>query len=414
MKLRSYQQKAVDWLLTKPLALLADQMRVGKTAPAIVASSLAIAKLRKKGKTGPALVLVVCPAIAVMHWPAQFKMWAPDITPHVVTFAGARIQLEALLALPWDVLIVDEAHYVNNPLAKQSQAVFALAGASSFAWFLTGTPITKHAGNVWYYLRRIGAVKLSYLDFCDEFCYSNIVRKQVVYRGTKHSRMSKLAQMLRPVIMRRMRNAVFENVHEPMFDTQPIKIKVDIVPANGITTQDAEIKADVDLSRLEVAEAKVPHVVAHVRTYLETSHADACTVIFGHHKRPLLDVAEKLTDAGYHVAIITGDTPKRRRGEIAIGFQAGKYDIIVANIQAGGTAISMSRATHGFFIELSWLPSDNEQAAYRLLSSEDSEPVTFDVFSMPGSVDEAVQKIVLKRSTEISTIYQQATGSMIE
>jgi len=127
MQLRQYQEQAVKWLLSKPLALLADQMRVGKTAPAIAASRLAVAKLRKKGKVGPARVLVVRPPIAVTHWPAQFKMWAPDIEPHVVTFAGARIQREALLALDWDVVIVDEAHYVNNPLAAQSQAVYELA-----------------------------------------------------------------------------------------------------------------------------------------------------------------------------------------------------------------------------------------------------------------------------------------------
>jgi SNF2 family DNA or RNA helicase len=414
MKLRPYQEQAVKWLLSKPLALLADQMRVGKTAPAIVASSLAVAKRRKKGKVGPALVLIVCPAIAVMHWPAQFKMWAPDIIPHVVTFAGARIQREALLALDWDVLIVDEAHYVNNPLAAQSQAVYALAAASAYSWFLTGTPITKHAGNVWYYLRRLKSVTVSYLDFCDEFCYSSMVRQEIVYRGTKHSHMRKLAQMLRPVILRRMRNAVFENVHEPMFNTQPIDIKPDINPDNGITAKATADPETVKLSRLEVAEAKVSHVVAHVCTYLETSSEGTQTVIFGHHKQPLNDVACALDRKGYRVAIITGATPKRKRGEYAVDFQAGKYDIMVANIQAGGTAISLSNASHGFFIELSWLPSDNEQAAYRLLSSEDKHPVTFDIFSVPGSVDEAVQRIVLKRSTEITSIYQQATGSMLE
>lgn len=414
MQLRPYQQKAVDWLLTKSPALLADQMRVGKTAPAIVASRLALAKLYKKGKTGPAFVLVVCPAIAIMHWPAQFKMWAPGITPHVVTFAGARIQCDALQAIDWDVVIVDEGHYVNNPLAAQSQAVYSLGIRASYEWYLTGTPITKHAGNVWYYLRRIGATKLSYLEFCDEFCYSYKVRGEKVYRGTKHSHIRRLAQMLRPVILRRMRNAVFANAHEPMFNTQPIDIKPDLPKANGMTSEVSEGSEAVDLSRLEVATAKVPHVVDHVRTYLETSGDGAQTVVFGHHTEPLKMMAEALKKAGYRVAVITGATPKRKRGEYAVGFQGMKYDIIIANIQAGGTAISLSNASHGFFIELSWLPSDNEQAAYRLLSTEDKQPVTFDIFSVPGSVDEAVQKIVLKRSTEISTIYQQSTGSMLE
>jgi SNF2 family DNA or RNA helicase len=414
VQLRPYQERAVDWLLSMPVALLADQMRVGKTAPAIVASRRAVALLRKKGKVGPALVLVVCPAIAVMHWPLQFQTWAPDIVPHVVTFAGARIQLDALLVLPWDVVIVDEAHYVNNPLAAQSQAVFKLAGLASFAWFLTGTPVTKHAGNVWYFLRRLKLVKSTYLEFCEEFCYSYEVRKQKVYKGTKHSHIHRLSTMLRRVIMRRMRREVFVDAHEPLFSIQPIDIKPDITPINGLTTGAKADQATVDLSRLEVAQAKVSLVVAHVRNYLETNADGKQTVIFGHHTQPLHDVTEDLRAKGYRVALIVGMTPKRKRAQYANDFQAGKYDIIVANIQAGGTAISLSKADHGFFIELSWLPSDNEQAAYRLLSDEDKRPVTFDVFSVPGSVDDACQRILLKRSKEITTIYQQSSGRMFE
>jgi hypothetical protein len=53
---------------------------------------------------------------------------------------------------------------------------------------------------------------------------------------------------------------------------------------------------------------------------------------------------------------------------------------------------------------LDWVPGNNAQAANRLISMEKEEKVTFDVVTWPGSTDDRVQKILLRRVAELSKL----------
>jgi SNF2 family DNA or RNA helicase len=85
-------------------------------------------------------------------------------------------------------------------------------------------------------------------------------------------------------------------------------------------------------------------------------------------------------------------------------FRAGEIQVIVAQIIAAGTAIDLSAASHAYMLELDWLPANNIQAANRLVSLMKSEPVTIDVCVTPGSIDERVQKILLRRARELKEL----------
>src|SRR3954452_17845617 len=54
-------------------ALLADEMRIGKTAPAILAIRLRI----QAGMTRK--VLIVCPKPLVFNWARELKLWEADL-----------------------------------------------------------------------------------------------------------------------------------------------------------------------------------------------------------------------------------------------------------------------------------------------------------------------------------------------
>ena len=85
-------------------------------------------------------------------------------------------------------------------------------------------------------------------------------------------------------------------------------------------------------------------------------------------------------------------------------FRAGKLDVIVGQIRACGTAIDLSAARHAYFLELDWVPASNMQAANRLVAIGKKEPVTVDVVTVPGSIDDRVQKILLTRARELAML----------
>ncbi len=58
--------------------------------------------------------------------------------------------------------------------------------------------------------------------------------------------------------------------------------------------------------------------------------------------------------------------PAEERTAIAERFQAGELAGIAANVKAGGTSITLTRAAHTAFVDESWTPAENAQARDRV------------------------------------------------
>lgn len=206
---RPYQLVGRDFLAARTRALLADQMRVGKTPQAIMAVD--------KICTHEARVLVLCPAIACHQWQEQWYEWDSTRLPYILgkepprdekvliaSYNRAMQHREALTRRMWHVLIVDEAHFAKNPTAQRTKLVYGKGGIgwnSDRIWALTGTPAPNHAGELWPMLRAFGAVKCSYEEFVRHFCYYN-EREGHIF-GNKPQHLAELRALLAPFTLRR-------------------------------------------------------------------------------------------------------------------------------------------------------------------------------------------------------------------
>jgi SNF2 family DNA or RNA helicase len=414
---RPYQLVGRDFLAARSRALLADQMRVGKTPQAILAlDKLALDK-----------VLVVCPAVACEHWRREFAKWGtqpravavlgPDYPPAsvgvtIASYDRARLARDALCAARWDALILDECHYAKNPSSQRTRLVYGPQGLGWHAdriWSLSGTPATKHAGELWPMLRAFGIVGMTYDEFTSRYCWFKNVGK---IGGTKESMIPELRALLARCMLRRTRKDVAPDLPPIGFDY------LEVVPT-GVQLPTAGIPADASpedlLEYLEersatmaefrsaCASAKAPPLAAAVHDDLEAGLITQ-TVIFGHHVDPLEWIAASLRRRGWRAEVVNGSTSNRDRVRIQDAFRAGTVDVICGNIQAAGTAIDLSSARHGYFLELDWLPANNAQAASRLVSLDKTDPVTFDVATWMGSADEAVQSVLMRRSRELARL----------
>lgn len=412
MILRPYQEVGRDFLADHRHALLADEMRVGKTPQAI----LACAKVKAE------VILVVCPAIAVEHWKREFhKWWAGAAWPAVtvLSYDRARLQRDDLLAGHYDAVIVDECHYAKNPNAQRTKLIYGKGGlgyCTERMWVLSGTPAPKHAAELWPMLRAFGVTALSYDQFVRAFCTVNQWTGKII--GTKVARIPELRAALATIMLRRTRKDVAPDM--PAVDFQFLEVDpvshADLKYATRFTT-DAALEAYIDSAavgtwdvgdRVEVAKAKALPLVENICFAIENDLLKQ-TVVFGWHIEPLEAVTYALQARGIAADMITGSTSQSKRVEIQNAFRHGKLQVIVGNILAAGTAIDLSAASHGYFLELDWVPGNNLQAANRLVSMDKQEPVTFDVATWPGSIDDRVQRILLKRATELSTLYKQET-----
>lgn len=394
---RPYQIEGRDWLAGQRFALLADEMRVGKTPTAILAAN----KVKAEN------VIVVAPAIAVPHWNKELDKWGAEFSAWVYSYDGFRNKADTILKhREYDVAIVDECHFAKNPEAKRTKLVYGKDGLGWIAdrlWALSGTPAPKHAGELWPMLKAFGVVKLTYDEFVARYCEVNYFTQTI--KGTKVAMIPELKALLATIMLRRTRKDVAPDM--PAIDYQFLEIEPaarDDLPAGTENLDFEAAPASLQAERIAVAQAKVLPLAKEIDFAIQNGLLKQ-TVVFGWHVEPLEHLARLLNECGIRTELITGKTTPARRVRIQEDFKKGLTQVVVGNIISCGTAIDLSSASHGYFIELDWVSGNNVQAANRLVSMEKMEKVTFDVVTTPGSIDDRVQQVLMRRVRELSLLY---------
>ncbi len=397
---RPYQLEGRDFLAARRCALLADEMRVGKTPQAILAAH----------KAGAKSVAVICPAIARLHWQREFHKWWPgDRQPRLwaASYQEATTRWQQGLRGTVDLLIPDECHFAKNPEALRTKMVYGKDGfawGAGATWALSGTPAPKHAGELWPMLKAFGVVGMTYDDFVRRYCtYSEFLGRVT---GTKVEHIPELKALLAKIMLRRTRKQVAPDMPDIDYEFLEVDIKADYDVPAGVDADWLEQHASYDSEdRQAVAMAKVEPLVEEIVFAIENGLLRQ-TVVFGWHTAPLLaGINVMLRERGISVGVITGQTSPRARELVQEQFRNGELQVVAANILAAGTAIDLSAASHGYFLELDWTSGNNVQAANRLISMDKDEKVTFDVLTAPGTTDDRVQNILLRNVRQLSKLF---------
>lgn len=152
-ELRRYQEWGVKYILHQERVLLGDEMGLGKTVQAIAT----MVSLRN---TGASHFIVVCPASVLPNWCKEIAVksklrvtkvhgtgrrqaiesWAKTGGVAVTTYETTGIfQFDETFR--FDLLIVDEAHFIKNINAVRSRNVRHLAEFTKRILFMTGTAL---------------------------------------------------------------------------------------------------------------------------------------------------------------------------------------------------------------------------------------------------------------------------------
>ena len=388
LELRPYQNEGADFLVANKYALLADAMRLGKSPQAIVAAH----NLRAER------VIVACPAIATEQWRAEWRKWydylCAPIMPRltITSYDMLRRYPQKFLNRNYDIAIIDECHFAKNPDAKRTKWVYGKGGVAWHAdrvWALSGTPCPNHAGEIWALAYTFGLTKLSYPDFLARYCYVDWITDRVL--GNRRELMPELMGIIKPIMLRRTRDQVM-----PQFKDILTFNQWNVNPLRGIDlNSDDPMLVDPE-SRKEVALAKVPQMVEEI-TGNFTAGNYRKTVVFAWHIDPMEKLVADLRKNGIPAAAIMGKTSTSARKQIQANMHGNGHGVVVIQIIVGGTAIDASFAQHGYFLELDYVPGNNEQAAHRLVNYQTGLPVTMDVMTWPGSKDSAVQRTIMRK-----------------
>lgn len=432
MNLRPYQQKGVEWLVPKRHALLADEMRLGKSAQAVRAAERAH-RSRFASDEAPlaSKVGVICPASVVPVWHEQFAKWWPESQEYTLTaISYDKAARGALDAQHFDMLILDEAHYLKSKdaartkkiLGPKCDGVHGLIARADKVVALTGTPTPNHPGELWPLLHALApetiqknGKTMSYWSFITTYCTTKDNGFGLQITGGKN--LEKLRQAIKPFVLRRR----YEDVAK---DMPPLQF--DMLPINGMAPDEGELRAllkgcESDDEIIKRLQSKASHVaslrrlvgLAKVKGVVDWycnwhKSGGGKIVFFAHHK----DVIEGLmvglaSVAGCGTTVkIDGSMAQHERAASVIDFrEKAECVCLVGQLQAAGTGIDLSTADTAIFVESDWVPGNNLQAAMRI--QKVGKLTTNQIWSatLPGSIDEKISSACLRKMRDSVEVF---------
>lgn len=123
-------------------------------------------------------------------------------------------------------------------------------------------------------------------------------------------------------------------------------------------------------------------------------------VVFAWHKEVVHLLAEAL--AKYEPFVITGSTMQKKRHASIKEFQQSRTrNLFLANIQAAGVGVTLTKAARYLFVEPSWVPGENDQAIRRLFRITQEQKVHGSFLVWKNSLDHLILNAHQKKNKNI-------------
>lgn len=448
LELRTYQRDAVARVLNG-ISYLALDAGLGKTA-----ISIAVAKELKARR-----VLIFCPATVRLVWKDELARWWPDSpTVHVVEGRLPALQEAAVLIInydkvsqrngavdyvdelrryaaeaPFDLMILDEAHALKNPKSNRAKAIFDdLLPLAKRVVALSGTPAPNHAGELYAPIRalaphlliRSSGAMMSQIGFENRYCEieeRRIGAGRTVRQIVGSQNVEELKGLLRTFMLRRTKKQVLKELPPLQFVQTPI------IPSTSHIAQMGDISSlfSPDMSEDEFLAALrgSDEHVARLRLILGLSKVEPCgeyilsalaetknkAVVWATHHAVIDALVDKLA-ALNPVKIDGRDDLRAREFAVARFLEDRSTRVVVANIKAASTGLTLVgpnfACSDAFFVEASYTPGDNYQAACRIHRIGQHDAVLAQMFVASGTIDARIMSILARKTNDLAALFE--------
>jgi SNF2 family DNA or RNA helicase len=457
--LRPYQTRGVSWMaFMERLGFglcLADDMGLGKTIQLL---ALMAHEREHAGQPlpspGPTLLLV--PMSVVGNWIHETKRFCPHlrvVVHHgtdrllgqtlidaasnadlvITTYALAHRDRETLSQINWWRIVLDEAQYIKNPAAKQTQAVRSFKGARRVA--LTGTPVENRLAELWSIMDFLNP---TYLGTAGGFRQRFGV---AIERYHDKARSEQLRGLIRPFVLRRLKTdpTVVADLPEKvesreychltseqasLYESCVRRMLAEVEEAEGIQRRGLVLSALIKLKQIcnhpaqllkdhdkDVEDASDENTPKGA-VVVQPSRSGKCIRLVEMLDEVLAEGDKALVftqfrqmghmlqgmlrhQLGRDVLFLHGGTTQAQRQSIIETFQKeGTAPILILSLKAGGVGLNLTAATHVFHFDRWWNPAVENQATDRAYRIGQTRTVQVHKFVVRGTLEERIDQMI--------------------
>lgn len=346
----------------------------------------------------------------------------------------------------WDLVAVDEAHFLKNLDSQRSKAVLGdrmkkkpgLADLGRKRVFMTGTPIPNRPIEIWPILSALAPDDFgSFKQFAYRYCDGHeemVSETKKVFKFDGASNLEELQERLRATCMiRRLKQDVLKELppkRRQVISLPPTEQAKRLI-AQELEEWDRKFGEDLSMvqtamaiaeehndkstyngavdklqyiqrvafiemaaARKRVAMVKVPSIITHVKAMRDEGVKKI--ILFAHHH----DVLESLYEKFEKYAVLAyGKTSDKAKNKAVEAFQDKNsgVEIFIAGLTAVGVGITLTASSHVVFAELDWTPGNVNQAEDRAHRIGQENSVLVQHLVLDGSLDARMAQMIVEK-----------------
>ncbi len=418
-----HQKVAIEKLVGSKKFILADDMGLGKTTAAIIASL----------ETNVKKILIICPASLKLNWEREIRNYSDRSvyicegknfsTEHDIVIINYDIvknfydlkdkENSPITKGNFDLIIMDEAHYVANPQSLRTKLINSFVKSSEYLWLLTGTPMTNRPINYYNLLNLIESpVAQNWMAYVIRYCqgYQFKAGNRKVWNVNGASNLEELRDRTSRQVLRRLKEDVLdlpEKIITPIYLRLKSKKYEELMgeyyewynknpdESKSLTVQFNKLMK----VRQSIAEGKVPNTIELIENILEQGKK---VIVFTNFTDTLQQIHSHF---GKKSVYLDGTCSKAQRQYAVDQFQENeKISVFVGNIQAAGVGITLTAGEAVIFNDLSFVPAHHQQAedrAYRY-GQKNCVSVYYPIFD--NTIEGVIYDMLINKKNIIDTV----------
>ena len=418
-----HQKESIQKLVENKKFILADDMGLGKTTSTIIAA------LETKAKK----ILIICPATLKINWKREIENYTDRpvyiaesknfSTEHdfviinydiIKNFHDTKKKDDSqILKSDFDLVIVDEAHYIKNAQAQRTKLINDIVKDIDRLWLLTGTPMTSRPIDYYNLLSLVDSpVAKNWMAYVIRYCsgYQFKVGPRKVWNVMGSSNLEELRDRTSGTILRRLKEDVLDlpdKIITPVYLRLKSKAYEELMgeyfewyrsnpeESKSLTVQFTKLTK----VRQVIANEKIQQTIELAENIIEQ---DKKVIIFCNFTDSLNQIVAHF---GKQAVKIDGSMSKVERQNSVDQFQENdKVKVFVGNIKAAGVGITLTAAEAVIMNDLSFLPSDHSQAedrAYRI-GQKNNVLVYYPLFE--NTIEGLIYDILIAKKQVIATV----------